>query len=649
MSLKDIAELTNSRGFGGVSEDELKRQRIERFTQFFGRVNSAFTFRKVTVKVEHSPLGAPAWSGASEVTFNSRLIGELTDARAIAGIKGLDLHEISHILFTPREGSDIFEYVRDNKYFMAYNALEDQRIETLFTTRYPSTVAWFTSTILIHFVDKPESFQNSYPLLRGRRYLSVELRARSRNEYKEQHNIDEICDIVDSYRLLVFPTDTEKGKELIARFHAILPQGDGTGGGGEGSEPSDGTEEGDSLSGKVKVSKNGNGDVNVVISDPFGHGERPHEGIESSATSRPQPPKQQKRDSERASKSNSEDDAELAEQLKKPTINLDIDDVEFIDDEDDSDLSDDDSSDESGDESGNGIGSEIAELIATTLNDILTNSTIADEINDIIRQVGGLPSLSSNNSKEPELDTFNTIAPDAKTVEASVSFSRELQRLKASYDPAWETYESSGRLSASRYLRGEDIETVFDSWNEGIEDATEIECVIALDTSGSMSGSKASNAYKSMYAIKRALDRINANTTVITFNSDTRILYRASDKATSVMRDAGAGGGTEPDKAIQYATKLLAESDKPVRIFFAITDGEWGGNATLNHDAISRMSRAGVLTAFAYIPYGSETISLNSETAHRCEIGAVINNPLDLIAMARTIVKYAITRRLVRN
>ena len=61
------------------------------------------------------------------------------------------------------------------------------------------------------------------------------------------------------------------------------------------------------------------------------------------------------------------------------------------------------------------------------------------------------------------------------------------------------------------------------------------------------------------------------------------------------------------------------------------------------------MSRAGVLTAFAYIPYGSETISLDSETAHRCEIGAVINNPLDLIAMARTIVKYAITRRLVRN
>ena len=58
-------------------EIELKRQRLERFTQFFNRVNSAFSFRKVVVKVQNSPLEAPAWSNSHEVTFNSRLIGEL--------------------------------------------------------------------------------------------------------------------------------------------------------------------------------------------------------------------------------------------------------------------------------------------------------------------------------------------------------------------------------------------------------------------------------------------------------------------------------------------------------------------------------------------------------------------------------------------
>ena len=78
-------------------ELEAKRQRIERFTGFFSRVNSAFSFRPVTVKVETSPVKAPAWSGASEVFFNSNEIGDLDTPESIAGIKGLDLHEVSHI------------------------------------------------------------------------------------------------------------------------------------------------------------------------------------------------------------------------------------------------------------------------------------------------------------------------------------------------------------------------------------------------------------------------------------------------------------------------------------------------------------------------------------------------------------------------
>ena len=53
------------------TEAELKRQRIERFAQFFGRVNSALTLRKVRVRVENSTIGAPAWSGASEVFVNN--------------------------------------------------------------------------------------------------------------------------------------------------------------------------------------------------------------------------------------------------------------------------------------------------------------------------------------------------------------------------------------------------------------------------------------------------------------------------------------------------------------------------------------------------------------------------------------------------
>ena len=638
-----------------AQKEEETRQRLERFTQFFGRVNSAFTFRKVTVSVENSTMQAPAWSGSSTVTFNSRVIGDLNDARSIAGVKGLDLHEISHILYTSREGSELFDYVRDNNYFMAYNALEDQRIETLFTAKYPSTIDWFTATILIHFVDNPKAFETSYPLLRGRRYLSTELRARSRNAYPEQHQINEICAVVDEYRTLIFPADTEKGKDLIARFNDLLPKGDGSGD-GSGTGSGDGSGEGVSIS-PAKAGEEG--DCVIRINDPFGHGSRPHEGLESSAISRPVPPKKQEKDRDRSQKLDKIDDAELADQLKnKPIIDVDINDIDFGDDFDlgddfDSDLNANQESnhDSDSDSAGNSAGDSAGELIDTLIADLLDNILDSNEteINDILRQIGGLPSLATNNSKEPALDRFHELAPDSNTFQASLSFGRELERLKASFDPAWDRYESQGRLSAHRYLRGDQLDSVFDQWNEGREDATEIECVILLDNSGSMGGNKATSAYRAMYAIKKALDRVNANTTVITFNDHANTLYRSTDRATNTIRDAGTGGGTSPTEAIKYATKLLAETEKPVRIFFAITDGDWSGNQKDNHETIKRMARAGVLTAFAFIPENEQKVELTTEKSHYCEIASVVRNPFDLVYMAKSIVKYAISRRLVSN
>jgi uncharacterized protein YegL len=220
--------------------------------------------------------------------------------------------------------------------------------------------------------------------------------------------------------------------------------------------------------------------------------------------------------------------------------------------------------------------------------------------------------------------------------------------LKAQFDPAWDKYESRGKLNASRFIRGDDLDTVFDQWNMGREDVTEIECVIVLDTSGSMSGYKATNAYRAMYAIKFALDKIGANCSVLTFNSETNTLYRASDRANNSVRDSGTTGATMAEYAIKYSTKLLAESDKPVKLFFAITDGEWGDTDKCDPE-IKKMNNAGVLTAFAYIPENGEHTQLTHEKAHFCDVGSVISNPLDLVGMARTIVRNAIARRVTAN
>ena len=618
-------------------ENERNRQRIERLTRYFARVNSALTFRPITVKVEHASLNAPAWSGASDIVLNSRLINDLNNGVSVANLRGLNFHELSHILYTSRRGSAIVNWVDENNYRQAFNALEDQRIETLFTSRFPSTVDWFVVTVATYFVNDEESFKTSYPLLRGRKYLPLEIREQSRNLFPVQELVPQICEIVDEYRTLIYPRDTERGKELIERFHNLFPNtghGEGHGEGGNGEQDvrdyNDLADWEKELLGESTPANNSNDKGGtVVLNCPMGHGERPTEGIESSMSSRPQPAKQQQRDSERA------------KQLDKTVIDENKTQSQPQSDSQSK------SQDNGGKNAGNSREKTIA-ILNTAITDILDKTNVRNEIENTIRIVNGLPSLSSNNLEEPELARYRSVLPDSKTQSASLSFARELERLKAKFDPAWDKFESRGKLNASRFMRGDDLDTVFDTWNEGREDVTEIECVIALDNSGSMGGDKATNAYRAMYAIKFALDRIGANCSVIVFNSYTTTLYRASDKANNSVRDCGTTGGTNAEYAVKYATKLLAESEKPVKLFFAITDGEWS-DTHLCDPEIKKMNRAGVLTAFAYIPEQHEIVELTHEKAHFCEVGSVIRNPFDLVGMARTIVRNAIARRVTAN
>lgn len=645
MSLPELTEFAKLANDLMAEEEERNRQRIERLTRYFSRVNSALTFREIKVSVESSVINAPAWSGASDITLNSRLINDFNNGVSVANLRGLNFHELSHILYTPRFGSEIVTWVYENNYRMAFNALEDQRIETLFTARFPSTTDWFVVTILTYFVNDEKQFQTSYPLLRGRKYLPLEIREKSRELFPFQDKLDEVCEIVDEYRTLVYPLDTERGKVLIERFHNLidsLPEhgdsGDsGNSGNGESKQGESNTVDYNDLNEAEKESLNGatpadgksGKPTTTVLNCPFGHESRPIEGIEPSVHSRPQPVKQQKRDSERAKQLDKAitDESETSQSQSKDSQSQ--------------------SPSQQGGKSAGDSGS-LIDILNTAISDVMDKESVAKEITDIVRIMKGLPSLSSNNLTEPELARYRNAIPDSKTLSASLSFARELERLKAKFDPAWDKYESRGKLNVSRFIRGDDLDTVFDTWSEGREDATEIECVIILDNSGSMGGDKATQSYRAMYAIKYALDKIGANCSVITFNHEAQTLYRATDKASNYIRDCGAQGGTNAEYAVRYATKLLAESQKPVKLFFAITDGEWSDSPVCDEE-IKKLSRGGVLTAFAYIPEIHEQVVLTHEKAHYSDVASVIRNPFDLVGMARTITRNAIARRVTSN
>lgn len=601
-----------------TDEDDIIRKKIDRFTQVFTRVNSVLTLRPVRVKTEHSHRSAPAWSTADTVTFNSRLIGELREPKDIAMIRGLDLHEVAHILYTPRTGSEIWQWVEDKGYFNVFNLLEDQRIETLLVGRYPSVAAWLRAT-MAKFLIETEYFDTSYPLLRGRRYLPVEIRKASRQAYKHQEKVNDIARVIDDYRTVVFPRDTERAKELIAEMSDLLTE-----------QPEEGT--GD---------EGGCGGTVIIVPNPFGHGDRPAEGMPSS-TSRPASEREQDADRSRPEAGEDDLDENLDEGTSERSEEGEGDEGTGAGNSSATDPSTASEESSPSSQAGNSGDQIFRDMLKDLLDEVLEQQS--EQIEDIVRQIAGLPSLQSTNASEPKRSRQDNREVAPATLAAARDFGRELLRLRTAHDPSWLRGVDSGRLIPLRAGRGDDPETVFDRFSRGREDATDIECVILLDVSGSMGGRKGEEAYQAMYAIKRAMDKIEASTTVVTFASSASTLYRADEKADLHVRYGGIGGGTDPMDAVRYATRVLAETERAIRLFIVITDGEWY-QAEEADNLIRKMRLAGVLTSFAYISHYGE----KPESRHNCETFTTVTNVPDIINIARDVVRVGIARQLINR
>jgi hypothetical protein len=672
-----------------VEQERVKKLRLEKMAQIFTRADSTLALKPINVHIVNQEGGAPAWSSASDIYFNASHINAEFDVQQLLAINGLNFHELAHVRYTPRNGSDICLWVIDNNYWNAFNALEDQRIETLMTSRFPSTVNWFVATIAQYLLDTPEAFTTSYALIRGRRYLPVDIRRMSREAFKSQNLIPEIISVVDEYRTLIYPRDTAKAKELIERFNTILKsmppiKGDDS---KEDTQPSSDEET-----------------SNGKLHDPNGHEQRPFHGHESS-DSRPAPKEEQEADISKSKSLDKEDD--VSEEDESDTSLSDSTDEEDSDDDSDSSSdsnSDDDSlsdsddegdSDSDSDDEGDsptkdsGKQGDFNDDVTSAEDDSFDEDLFDDEYNaDNKSRHAGNTQGADNNSKEvtealeelienatetlmKDLDRLSSQITDkplmgtadvgqlnkseysearanAELVLIQQQFAKELQRIKADYDPAWQYETRRGRVNMRRYIAGASLNKVFDKWTEGKDDVTAIEAVILLDRSQSMQGHNAKEAYKSMWAIKRSLDKVQANSTVITFDSYTRVLYSADEKADAgIIRDSGASGGTNPLNAILTAQNIFAKTDKPIRILFMITDGAYDSEKA--DESVSKMREAGVLTCNAIIEERDYPIEAFERNRHEFELLQQIKTAKDILTLGRQLIRLAIKRNLVAN
>lgn len=631
-----------------------ERQRIEAMARVFAKTDRVLSGSPIEVTVEDMPyVGAPSWTDGKTITFNKGLIGNVTTIEDIIRLSGLNYHELAHVLYTPRSGSKIVKAIQEEHLHNAFNVLEDQRIETFLTSIYPSTIPYLVSTFVRYCIQSDASWQSNFVLMHGRRYLPADIRKEFRKRFTRQDLIPAFTAIIDEYRKLVYPSDGDRGLELTREFQRLLDQ-------------------------------------IAPVSDPHGHSTCNRPGIDSG---RPAPVSDQRDAAESVDDADKElEERDREREESKPKVE-DIDDTDD-EDEDNGSGTDEDSDDEDSNDSSGGSSSDDGDTGDDDQNtegdsdgdsDVqsfqgtdqqgpssddgvsgglgaggLDNEQLRKELEQLVKEYEQSDAVLEDAADKQRAIVNNDegigsaldgrrfqerpVYPDEVAVVRK--FATILEQISSDSDPGWETHASSGRVNIRRVMEGAEYDELWDRWEEGNNDATDIECVIALDTSGSMTYT-IDQASRALWVIKRALETLDANVTVITFGAESRTVYQRGERASRThYRGLSAAGTTNARPAVRDAASILEASNRHNKIFIAITDGMWnsesvGSNIPSSDEIIAALNKIGVTTAIAYLGWGSVPYT------HNCKIGTSVATPVELIDFAKKLVAQTITPRKV--
>ena len=561
----------------------------------------------LAVTIAHSKeMDEPSMTDGKDIILNGKFIDNVSDD-TIIGLNGVNYHELAHVLFTPRVGSALGQYVMSNNMKRAFNVLEEGRIERLITTKYPTTTITLEAMTNDYVLrDHPSQWGNAFLTTTGRKYMPIAVRQIIADKFIAQHGLtlaQEVHAIVHEYRTLAFPTDFGRAKELIAQLTNLIGKDDEETeprwGGGHGSRPL--PDKGRPASGKEQTSlqdrtREGESEtLDQPKKDTFGNGVGGRGEFD---------------DYEGASRELTAEEKEVQAQLEK------------------------------------------------RVKDIKSDKRIAREINDTRKAILG---NTDTRAKLPKV-TPNEVKPSEQAKAYARKFGRELERIVRNNDPAWERFLPSGKLNISRTMNPNvnAIGEAFDVWDTG-NDNTDIEATILIDNSGSMYGLM-ETVCEQAWIIKRGIESINGNVSVYSFNSESKIVYESGERAKpSAYRSVKNGGWTNPYRALIEAERTLKASTKPNKLFFAITDGQWEKTDECN-SVIKRMKEAGVLTCVVFLSNDSTAVQdlmararsgeegvkeyLVSLT-HGAHIFKSVSEPKHSLALANEIIKNTLNGKKV--
>lgn len=532
-SAEDTAEL--------LAEYQEKANRLNAISGVYQRADRIITTdSELTVSVVSDPnMDTNAMSNGRDIIFNANLINDISNDN-IMHLHGLNFHEVAHVLYSPRAGSDLVRFIKENKYERAVSILEEARAETLLVTKYPTTKLFLEASSMEYLVANEEEMGTQFPVITGRTYLPLEVRQAVADKFIEKYGADiavKLHDLIHAYRTLAFPRDFDKAKELIARMAQIV----------------------------------GLDDTQCPFPNPIeGHGSMPTKG-------RPKGKQEQEQtQSKRADKEKDEPKEDLG---KDSNVGIGGE----------------------GETIGSRDFTAEDKSIAKIINDRLSEIKADEHVKRTLQETR--KAILNSDEVRSAIKTCNylTVAPKPVAQGVSRRFAQELERIVRDNDPSWDRFNSRGKLNITRTMNPDvnAIRTHFDTWDLGNPN-TDIEAVILTDHSGSM-GYMSQRVAESAWIVKRGIEHIEGNVTVFTFDDTSKLVYDKSEKAkANEVRFLWASGSTNPIRALVEAERILTMSKKSIKILFVVTDGEWDKQIECD-SIIKSLNDKGVITCMVFI------------------------------------------------
>lgn len=645
----------------GLTSKEKVSQRFANIAAVLTRTDRIVTANQtLTVQIAELPMKTPGFSDGRTITINRTQFENIADVKTLVRISGLNYHEVAHCMFTPRKessGRGLVNQVIVENAFQSFNALEDQRIETLFTALYGSAAKYFAEMVVGFLVDDEETWPFAALLTHGRKFLPLSLREAFEDKFiGDDEQLQRGKDIIDEYRLLDVLKEEQRALELVRAYHKLLreiqasvppvhQQGDNPETGGCAMNNTDGRPDREATKNATEKAEEDTAEQEE-LEEQGQDGSGFYDDVEDELSEAQDELEEGDSEDSAGSGSDSSDSEEGGDDDGDGT---DGGEGADSDDYDESGSEDNSSSGGSGADSGEGSNGpltddELANMLEDVLSDIMNSGTVKSDT----RRLKGAVASDMPMDNAPRSDRYDAPA-SADLVRTSNAVEREVSRLRAQMEPGWQRGATSGRLNVHLAMNAEiGDDEIFDQWDEGQEQNAGLEAVILVDASGSMApgwngnrGNPIGHACEAMWVLKRAMEAQDAHVTVLTFSDGYRELFGRHEQADrGKVPYVRASGGTGPEDALKRARAILAATDKPNRLLVITSDGEWNGGPELER---SHTLVKGMPATTLFIGMGK---AVAQGTTHECDLAAHVDDPLELVPVIRQTVTQMLRTHL---